>query len=231
MRKIVFLILVLLLVVPSLGLEAQTVDLLWQGDTYTPPFYRGKALWSNQSRINFVAIPQGLGDSTKLNYKWTKSGTVLGNINGIGKNTLTFVDSVLARPQTIKVEIVSSDKKTVLASRSVYVTPITPLLTVYENNPLYGFMFHKETDGTFALVDKEVTFTAFPLFFSVSNRQDSFIGYEWLTNVGGEAETKNSVTYRSPDDTSGKSEVRVQASNIDKIMQSADKSFLIQFGK
>ena len=209
--------------------RAQSVDLLWQGETYTPPFYKGKSLWSNQSRITFFAMTNGLGNPANLSYKWTKNGTVLGNINGIGKNTLAFTDSILSRPQTIKVEILS-EQKTVLASASIFVTPTPSVLAVYENNPLYGFMFHKEIVKEHKPQDKEITFTAFPLFFSALNRIDNSVEYEWRTNVG-DRENKNSVTYRAPDDAVGASQIQVSVSNKEKILQSSNKSFLIEFGK
>jgi len=228
MKKI-FIFSIFLFLLPVFRLNAQSVDLLWQGEAYTPPFYQGRTLWSKQSRITLVAIPQGLGNPANLNYKWTKTGTVLGNINGVGKNTISFFDSILSKPQNIKVEILASDK-TVLASASVAVAPTNPSLAVYENNPLYGFMFHREITGTHKLQGQEVTFTAFPLFFSALNRIDSSINYQWRTNTG-EAETKNSVTYRAPDNATGSSEVKVSVSNKDEITQSAKGSFLIEFGQ
>ena len=212
-----------------LNLQAQSVDLLWQGETYTPPFYKGKALWSSQSRITLLAIPQGIsGNPANLTYKWSRNGTILGNINGIGKNTLAFTGSVLSKSETIKIEIISS-QGTALASKSVTLTPTSPILAIYENNPLYGFMFHRETNGTHELQEREVTFAAFPFFFSTSDRRDSTLKYEWRTNAGG-VENTNSVTYRTPDDATGSSEVRVNTSHGDKIMQNANKNFLIQFG-
>src|SRR3989338_9066067 len=45
-------------------------------------------------------------------------------------------------------------------------------------------MFHKEIAGEYKLQEKEVTFTAFPLFFSALNRIDNSVEYEWRTNVG-----------------------------------------------
>ncbi|MDO8728878.1 MAG: hypothetical protein Q7K26_03180 [bacterium] len=230
MRKIASLVVILLFTLPIFKLGAQTVDLLWQGEIYVSPFYKGRSLWSSESRITFVAIPHGLGNPANLNYKWIKNGTVLGNINGIGKNTLSFMDSILSRPQTIEVDIISQGD-TVLASASVFVAPTSPVLAIYENSPLYGFMFHKETSNVHELKDKEVTFTAFPLFFSVLSRADNAINYKWSTNIGGEAEIRNSVTYRAPDDATGASQVEIGISNTDKITQSAGKSFLIQFGK
>lgn len=232
MKKYCFLLVTLLLILPVFYSHAQEVDLLWQGETYTSPFYKGRTLWSSQSRITFLAIPHGtgIGNPANLIYKWTKNGTVLGNINGVGRNTLSFDDSIISRPQTIKIDILSG-QDTVLASASVTVTPISPILAIYENNPLFGFMFHRETSGAHELEDKEITFTAFPIFFSASNRTDNKVNYEWRTNIGGEAETKNSVTYRTPDNVAGTSQIEVSASSEDKILQSANKNFLIKFGK
>ena len=228
MKNLIFtLILTSCFLLPT-SINAQSIDILWQGETYTPPFYKGKTLWSTQSGITLVAIPHGLGSSANLNYKWTRNGTVLGNISGRGKNTLTFVDSILSRPQTFKVDILSSEDK-VLASASHTFIPTSPNLAVYENNPLYGFMFHKEMTGTHRLEGREVTFTAFPFFFSASNRVEDILGYDWRTNIGG-TETRNSVTYRTPENVAGTSQVSVKASNRDRIMQSAEKSFMVQFG-
>jgi hypothetical protein len=217
------------LLVSASTTRAQEVDLLWQGETYTSPFYKGRSLWSDQARVNLVAIPHGLGNSASLDYKWTKNGTILGNINGVGKNTLVFSGSVISRPQTVKVDILSS-QKTVLASASVTLVPASPILAIYENNPLYGFMFHKETGGGHEIKEKEVTFTAFPFFFSAPSRANVDLTYEWRTNAGG-IENKNSVTYRAPDDTVGKSDVRVNIRSTEKILQNANKSFLVEFGK
>jgi hypothetical protein len=208
---------------------AQSVDLLWQGETYTPPFYKGKSLWSSQSRITFVAMTQGLGNPANLYYKWAKNGTVLGNINGVGKNSLSFTDSILSRPQTIRVDILSGENA-VLASASVFVAPESPVLDVYENNPLYGLMFHRSVNEEYQFQDQETTFTAFPVFFSVLNREDKTINYKWRTNAN-DIENKNSVTYRAPDNVTGASQIQVNASNKEKILQSGGKSFLIQFGK
>lgn len=230
MKKCYFLLATLLLIAPVFYAEAQEVDILWQGEAYVSPFYKGKTLWSSQSKITFLAIPRGTGtgNSASLNYKWTKNGTVLGNISGVGKNTLTFTDSILSKPQTIEIDVLSG-QNIVLASASVTLAPILPMLAIYENNPLYGFMFHRETSGTHELQNREVTFTAFPLFFSALNRTDNRINYEWRTNIGGGAETGNSVTYRTPDNTTGSSQIEARASNEDKILQSSGKNFLIRF--
>ncbi|OHA96350.1 MAG: hypothetical protein A3D49_00450 [Candidatus Zambryskibacteria bacterium RIFCSPHIGHO2_02_FULL_43_37] len=140
MRKLVFLFFIYLFFsTPAL---AQSVDILWQGTGYIPPFYEGKMLWAKQSVITLVAIPQGLGNPANLNYKWTRNGTVLGNVSGIGKNSLTFMDAVFSKPYTIKVEIVDGNEET-RAEATQVIAARDPLLLVYENHPLYGYLFNK----------------------------------------------------------------------------------------
>ena len=219
-------LLIAFLLVPAFGASAQEVDILWQGETYTPPFYEGRTLWSNQSRITLVAIPQGLGNPASLNYKWIKNGTVLGNINGVGRNYLSFVDTVLSRPQTIEVEIIGGDRG-VLAKGSVYVVPRLPALAVYENSPLYGLMFHKEI-SEYDMQNPEVVLAAFPLFFSATDRFDPAVEYEWLSNSGSK-NRESSVTYRVPEGGSGSSQVTLKAKSLQNIMQSATKSLLLKF--
>lgn len=210
--------------------EAQSVDILWQGKGYTPPFYQGRTLWSRQSGVTLVAIPQGLGNAANLNYKWSRSGTVLGNISGVGKSTINYADSVLSRPQTFKVEIIGSDGETVRASASVDLAPIDPDILVYENHPLYGFMFHKEIGGSHVLRDDEVTFAAFPLFFSTPSRTSGLLSYQWRTNAQN-AQEASSVTYRTPEGTSGSARVEARVTNREMMMQDVRKSFLVQFGE
>ena len=208
------------------SVDAQSVDLLWQGETYTPPFYEGKALWSKQSSITLVAIPTGLGSQASLNYRWTKNGTVLGSISGVGKSSITFTDSILSRPQTVQVDIVSANGA-LLASASTLVIPISPTLLVYENDPLYGFLFNRAVSGESKLEKREVTFGAFPLFFS-ANRNNNILNYVWDTNTGAE-NTTSSVTYRTPDDASGTAQVSVRVRHPNLITQDARTNFKIQF--
>lgn len=213
---------------PWAGVHAQSVDILWQGETYVPPFYSGKSLWSNQSRITLVAMPQKLGNPLTLNYRWTKNGTVLGNVSGLGRNSLSFSDTVLSRPQSIGVEILGEER--VLASAQVTVAPIQSELVVYENNPLYGLLFNRAIGENYKLEEKEVTFTGFPFFFSVKSRLDPSLTYRWRTNVG-DGGSGQSETYRIPEGVSGSSKIDITISNGGSLLQRAGKSFVIQFGE
>jgi len=227
MRKFVFILLFAILFIPSYVAKSQTVDLLWQGDVYTPPFYEGKSLWSKQARITFVAIPQGLGNPNSLNYKWTKNGTVLGSISGMGKNSLSFNDTIFSKPQTVKVEIVGNDNQPITSATETLV-PTSPEVLVYEDNPLYGLMFNHEVGDKYKFNEKETSFSAFPLFFSVSNYTDDNLTYSWQTNSGVK-EPARSITFRAPDESTGNSQIGISISNNLEIVQRVSKSFLVEF--
>ncbi|MDP2651136.1 MAG: hypothetical protein Q8O98_00945 [bacterium] len=207
-----------------------TIDFLWQGDTYTPPFYKGRALWSNQSKLILVGIPNipGVSNPASLEYIWTRNGQVLGPSNGTGRNSLAFYDSVLGRAQNIKLEVLSGDGA-ILASGTINLGPVRPSLLIYENNPLYGILFNKEVTSNYSMRGEEVTFAGFPLFFNSKSRHDVKVQYQWLTNTGT-VERSNSVTYRVPDGLRGSSRVTVDAKHSRELIQTARRSFVVKFG-
>ena len=219
----------ILLLSPLFYTQAQSVDLIIQGESYTPPFYLGRTLWSKQSKANFLAIPNNAGNPSSLIYKWKRDGTVLGSLSGVGKNTLSLNDVLFSKPQVIEVEILDNSEESI-ASSTLMITPTSQTIIVYENNPLYGFMFNKEAMGTYKLTDREITFTAFPFFFSALNRFDSLVNYEWKTDAGGSGR-ENSVTYRVPEDSVVSSGVSIKASHGKKFIQTANTGFLVQFGE
>ena len=214
-----------LLSIPLLS-HAQSVDLLWQGETYTPPFYEGRSFWSKESQVTFLAIPQGLGNAETLNYRWSKNGTVLGSLSGIGQRILKIYDTVLSKSVTIKVEIVSGDNS-ILASSSSTLAPISPQTMIYEKHPLYGFLFHLAPyDGY--MMGSEATFSAFPFFFNTLSRGDSVLSYTWKNN-SQESSREQNVTFRAPEGESGTALIKASIKHANNIFGTADKSFIVKF--
>lgn len=226
MRRMIVLILFIFLI-PTTLRAAGEVDLLWQGGTYTPPFYEGLPLWSNQSRITFTAI-SNLPASSNPYYRWTKNGTVLGSMSGLGKKSIMFIDSILSLPIEVKIDLRDGEDGKVLGTASVTLNPIAPRLLILENNPLYGLMLNKAVGSEFPLSENEVTFSAFPLFSAVSTRFAPAFTYTWRTN-DGDSRDGNSVTYRAPDSGSGSASVNLKAAHSIILAQPENKSFLIKF--
>jgi hypothetical protein len=222
-------------VTKSLTLQPASVDLLWQGRGYTPPFYKGRTAWTNQGQITFYAVASVLGSSgTKVNpsnlvYRWSKDGTVLGASSGAGKSIITLSDSVLSLPENISVDIMT-DQSTVVATQSINLTPFAPSVLVYEDNPLYGILFNNEAGGGMSVSNQqEFSFVALPLFFSSMNKDASNVGYSWSTNNTAGNQTTSMVTYRSPNQNSGSSNISVQINSKTSLLQTANKSFIVNF--
>lgn len=221
--------LALVFLIPLFSLSAQEVDILWQGEAYTPPFYEGRAPWSRQSTITLVAIPQGIGNPSSLHYKWSQDGTVLGLVSGPGRNTLRFEDSIFSKPQLIKVEILSLEEE-VLAENQVVITPVNPVALIYEKNPLLGYMFHREVGNEFRLKEGEATFSAFPFFSAPPLRDGANLTYRWRTN-STDSGVGHTVTYRVPEGGEGSARVGLIISNSSKILPNLSRNFLVQFGE
>lgn len=224
MKKALFILSVLL---TPFVLHAQSVDILWEGQGYVPPFYEGGAPWAKEGRIRFLAIPQGLGNPQNLFFKWSRNGTVLGNTNGLGVTTLNLSDSIFSKPQTISVEIVGGDETT-LAQTSVTVTPRAPEVLIYEKNPLYGVMFNREAGRGYVSSKEELVFEAFPLFFHTLSMNAPQLSYSWRS-ASGEDSREPMVTYRVPEGAAGNASVSITISNAETLMQKVSKGFLIQF--
>lgn len=207
------------------------MDLVWQGNVYTHPFYEGRSLWTRQSRIIILAVPQipGITNVSGLNYVWTKNSEVQGAASGVGKNYLEFSDSILGKPVTIKLSVLGLNGE-FLAGNEITLSPSNPETLTYENNPLNGFMFNRELGAIGSFEKKEVTLTAFPFFYSIVGRNSGLIEYSWSTG-SGRSETANTVTYRVPENSYGSARISVRTSNKDKVMQNSRRSFLINFEK
>jgi hypothetical protein len=232
MERRIFLMLLVLLILPAVATAqvstSNFVDLIWQGETYTPPFYKGRALWSNESKIMVVAIPHinGVTNTSNLIYRWTKNDVVLGNVSGVGKNSLSFQDTILSKPQTVKIDVFSGENE-FLATANTVLTPATVSILVYENNPIYGFLFHREAGGGYSLRESEITFSAFPLFFS-EKRLGSNVEFEWRTNTGSTGDGV-SATYRAPEGISGTSQIFLHILDKERMRQDARKNFRVEF--
>lgn len=218
-------------------LKPAMVDLIWQAESYTPPFYEGKALFSHEERLEFIAIPHILDDSgaeilaSKLIYKWTRNGTVLGDFSGYGKNTYTMIASIISVPIDMQVEVTTTDGTSVADGETV-ATPINPSVVFYQKDPLYGIQFQTALPSNFSLIDNEMDILAAPFFFGSDDIGTSNLEYAWSIN-GNSIDndlTKTDRIFRPKEGTSGTSNVSLSITNTDKILQMANSNFNLSFG-
>ena len=221
----------------SIVIRPADVSLVWEADTYVPPFYRGKALHSYNGSFRVTAVPEFVGDngraidSKDLIYTWKKNGAVVGEASGYGKNQFVSTQtSYLREGEDITVEV-SSPRESIVASRSVTIRPTIPKIIFYEKSGLYGARYQTAVGNRFSLTNDEVTFVAEPFFFSVREKNDPLLSSTWklngreLSDFMGDMD----ITLRRDSNTAGQSEVGITLQHARNVLQGANNVIRITF--
>ncbi len=172
--------------------EAQAVivpselDLLVDSDSYTPPFYAGRARASAGTNVRLQAVPRfryggKLVPASELTFTWRKNGDPLGSISGRGRTTAVIPVQHLFGSDTISVEVRTSDGR-VSNTASFSVPSAEPFIALYEDHPLYGVMYHRQLRAANLIPETEMTFTAVPFFAQASGPRDPQLAYAWRVN-------------------------------------------------
>lgn len=222
----------------SVEIRPSSVDLIWQTDSYVPPFYKGKAIFTHQDKIQFIALPHMLGSGSSeippsnLIYKWIYNGTVIPNASGYGKNIYSFTTSVISRPIKVEVEVTSPTLPGIGTAR-INLNPTEPMVLMYKKDPEYGIQFQKALLNSISLSDtKEIVVVGVPFFFSTPFSSNKNLLYTW--NINGvptdESRANTTKVFRQKEGTSGTSNISLFVENPQKILQTADNNFNLSFG-
>lgn len=218
-------------------LRPTEVDIIWEANTFTPPFYTGKALPSSDARITITAMSHFVNSvgrtlkSNELIYKWKRDGKTLGSLSGRGKDNIVVTGPKLLHTTIISVNVSSIDS-VLSGKRSTVISSVKPKIVFYENDPVVGIKYENAVHKNFTLVNEEVTITAHPYFFSLKDRIGSDIKYEWRVNnlrVEGLSGDESSITLRQVSGQEGSATVGLSIKNINRLLQFAKNNFQIAF--
>lgn len=223
----------------TITIAPQEIDLVWEARTYTPPFYKGKALPTYQSDVVVEALPNFFNVNgsqrippSSLTYTWRKEGNVVQDSSGYGRNYIAFSGSILLRPAEIMVEVKSDTKE---SARALFTLPYyEPEVLVYEKSPLYGVLFNKSiSDGIQKLDNQEVAYEVYPAYFSTLTKKNSLMSYEWAINNTQIYidDTESSLVFRNINNVSGRSEIKVNAKHEKNFLQNKKTVFTVEFKK
>ncbi len=162
------------------------LDLLVDTDSYTPAFYRGWPRPSAGTNLRLQAIPRfkrgtSLVPASELMYTWRHSGEVLGSMSGRGRSAVVIPVRHLFGSDVISVEARSADNK-LSHNASISISTDEPVLTLYENDPLYGVLYHRALSPSAFIPGAEATFAAVPFFVQTKSLQDSALRFDWRVN-------------------------------------------------
>jgi len=207
------------------------VHLVWEADSYTPTFYRGKALASHQSEVRVIAIPnlidtrgRKLGSSS-LSYNWSLDGKLDRDRSGVGRDVYSFNGYLVSRPVTVSL-LIKSAGGSISASKSVVVNFVEPEILIYKENPLTGIKSNSSLKlGT--VQGGESTFIAEPYFFSRKALDKGLLEYEWIADNRRLEELRGQKEIVFSSDVIGRSSVSVRVSNPLSLLQIAESLFRV----
>lgn len=219
----------------SYRISTSEVDMYYEAQTFVPPFYNGKAKFSNQSSVIVYATPRGMGADGKLipvenyTYKWYVNDRAFQSLSGYGKNYFVYTDSILSEPAKISVTVSSRDGS-VAGEGVIVLRPSSPKISFYEENPIYGTIYESSMLGTRNLDREEITFRAIPYFFD-----NNIFGLNFIWKMNGITieglGNSNIITFRQQEGVTGESNISAEVKNNDKIFQNTKNSFSLMFSE
>ena len=210
-----------------------TVDILVEGEGYTPPFFKGRPLAPPGTTLRAQAIPHfgSIGASVandKIMFTWRQNGAVVAS--GKGRATATLSAPPLFGADTISVEARSQDGA-YAGSASVRLPGIDPVATLYVHHPLVGIKYYDAVLEGGSVEDVETTFTAVPYFADARNPSDPGLIYEWSVNgraVPKDTESAGEITINA-DSASGVAQLSLTLSSSVNFFLHAEQSWNLRF--
>ena len=206
----------------SIVIRPVDIDLLWEADSFVPPFYRGKALRAPQSPARVIALPR-VADSSgnlipkeSLIYTWRFNDKVMGNASGFGR--FMFANDLSPHENTIGVEVSFQDG-TLIAQKEVLVVNADPELLFYIQDPLFGVLLEQPLGSIYNFREKEITFIGYPYFLAMQNVEYE---YDWRINnskVDAGVDLTNSLTLGRQEDNKSKSRISLVINHPRKAFQ------------
>lgn len=213
-----------------------SVDLIFETDGYTPPFFKGKVAPVYQNTVRIVAVPHIANsagveyDPKTLVYEWKRNSRVVENQSGYGKQSITVVGDIVPRPYDISVSVWPRDES---GSAQAYTTVGmgNPYIAFYVDDPTYGTLYNSAVKNVIRIgSQKEVAVLASPFGFNGAGDENE-LSWSWSINNLRRAElsANKSVLLRAPDESSGSSIIQLNIKNADKILQGITAGFSAQF--
>lgn len=222
----------------SVTITPTDVDLIWNADTFSPNFYKGKSLFTYEAPITIEAFPyfittqNTLYQKDSLIYEWTLNNVPLTSQSGYGKSSVRINGSKFGKKQIVTVRV-STQNKTIVSYKGIEIEQTDPKILFYENSPLYGTLTNHALTNTIDLTAQEITIEAMPYFFSFKDRNADNLNYSWKLNGSDIPPTasKSSLTLRNEGDESGVSKIGLGLNDSSRVMGVTFGSFNIRFGE
>lgn len=206
----------------NITLRPSEIEVVWEAvDGYTPPFYKGKSLVSQEGTIKVVAIPvsstikRGGGD---VSYRWKRDDDTVQEASGYNKTSYTFTNNAYTETEHISLAASSVDGSYV-AGKNIEIPIYNPKVLFYKKSPTEGVLYNKALVNNSLFAEDEITIVAEPYFLAIKDSWSNF-KYRWGVN-GNDINTpdkKNEITLR-PVSRGGYADISISFEHINKLFQ------------
>ncbi len=215
-----------------ISVRPNVMVLLWQADdSYTPPFYRGRALPTPDTEIKIVAMPNLNGVATNnMTYDWKKDYNADQGASGYGKNFYTYTNDYLNDSNNIDVVARTINGATSVES-NISVGTTIPKILFYKNDPKLGTQWESSLTDGHLITDSEIL-VAIPYFISPKDLQIPTLVWKWTINDNTVPTSRSLVNFlpvKVPPGTTGTSTIGLDISSTDRIFETANQTLNVQF--
>ena len=210
---------------------------LWESDSYAPPFYRGRTLPSMGTNLrleaiaHFVRANKTAVDTKDIIYTWLRNGLVISEISGRGRSSVTISSPQLFATDIIAVDAQSADG--LFSNEAIVKIPsVEPILTLYKDHPLFGITFEQALGNSVSIQDSEMTFAAVPYFAQAASARDPRLVYAWKVNgknIPTDKKESNRITL-SGTKTGSVGEIALSLTHSTNIFEAAADAWKVMLG-
>ena len=207
------------------------VSLVWEADTYTPPFYPGRPLSTGESVITIAAVPTLVVNDTRVSanslvYTWYLNGSQAPFRSGFGLSTISLSPPIFDSAFSVRV-VVTTQSGTLSAQDSVTIIPREPEIALYEKHPLLGTLFNRMIQDNFQSFDEELTLSLFPLF--VVDPENSEYTWSVEGDIVDSGDTPRELTLRKTGSDRGTFSIRTSLETGRSIYERATRVISLTF--
>lgn len=218
----------------SFEFDPKKIVIIWESKTYTPPFYKGKSLYSKESSLVLNAInleqPNPL-TNVYNNYSWKVDSTVKGKDSGVGYNSYIHKGDILGLEPLFTVTMSNivaakdAGKTKPFSNQSIIRVQALPTEIIsYEKSPLLGVLFNKTIKSQYKLDKNETTVVSYPVNYAFSSSLSGI--YEWYINDVKINSNNNEISFKKTKDNQ-QSRLTLKISNLASILQTKTVSYIV----
>ncbi len=212
------------------------IDLLFDADSFVPPFYRGRALPSAGTTLRLQAITRfknmdgSLIPDAAIDFKWKRGGQALMGVSGKGKSSISIPAPSLFSSDTISVEARSLDGEFSATARQP-VSDTDPVVILYEDHPLFGVLYENAMGAQKNIFTSETVLAAVPFFADAFSPEDPSLQYAWRVNGASvpATSTKKSEIVIGSASTGGTASVTLDIAHAQNYFMNAHGSTVLKF--